>query len=75
MNASIGKKSSIEDCKNIRYFGLNNSSDKGLKSLNILRIHDLYVPLTFLITKIVLLGEVTIKKKITFQLDQWIKIH
>ena len=62
MNASICKKYSIENCKNIGYFGLNNRNYKGLEILNMLRIHDLYAPLTFLFTKIVLLGEVLIKK-------------
>ena len=52
MNVSIVKKSSIEHYKNIGYFGLNNRNDKGLETLNILIMHDLYAP--------VLLGEVLI---------------
>ena len=37
----------MENCKNIGYFGLNSRNDKGLETLNMLRIHVLYAPLTF----------------------------
>ena len=52
----------MKNCKNIGYFGFNNRNYKGLETLNVLRLHDLYAQLTFSITKIVLLGEVLIKK-------------
>ena len=34
LNASIGIKSSIEICKNMCCFGLNNRNEKGLEVLN-----------------------------------------
>ena len=37
----------MENCKHIEYFGINNRNTKGLEILNMLRMHDLYVPLTF----------------------------
>ena len=37
----------MKNCKNIGYFGLNKRNDKGLETLNMLRMHDLYTPLTF----------------------------
>ena len=40
-------KASIEICKNIGCFGLNNRNEKGIEVLDMLRMHDLYAPFAF----------------------------
>ena len=62
----------MENCKNIGYFGLNSRNDKGLETLNMLRIHVLYAPLTFSNHKNRVTWRSFNKEKMPFQLDQWL---
>ena len=62
----------MENCKNIGYFELNSRNDKGLETLNMLRIHVLYAPLTFSNHKNRVTWRSYNKEKMPFQLNQWL---
>ena len=53
-------------------FGLNNRNEKRLEVLKMLRMHDLYSPLTFFNHKNCVTWQSFNKEKIAFQLDQWL---
>ena len=70
MNANICVKSN--ECTSIGPQSLDNVNEKGLEATNILRSHNLKVPLTFFNHR----GKITWlsfnEQKTPFQLDQWI---
>ena len=47
INANIDKRNNTLECKNVGQFGLNNRKSKGVEAVNLLRMNNLYTPMTF----------------------------
>ena len=71
INASIGSRE-MKSCKQIGPHGINNRNAKGAEAVNLLRMHDLYAPLTFYCHKEKVIWSSFDGKNTKFQLDQWI---
>ena len=71
MNGSIGSREN-KSCKQIGPRGINNRNAKGAEAVNLLRMHDLYAPLTFYCHKEKVIWSSFDGKNTKFQLYQWI---